>query len=162
MKQTIKLEKIEQGDKQIKLIDGKKKFTFWLTKKDGLPTKSYIQFKQLNPQIGDSIEAEVTETQGEFNGYPVTYRNIMWFYLLPPQPGEKPVEQPKTQTLETIVNKLAERVAKIESFLRSNFEYGNDTAGRNIQDTGRDTQEQGYDGRTESGGQTPRIDSVPF
>ena len=85
--EALSQDKTEYGLK-VTLVDGRKKYVFYNTKKDGSETVAFQQFNQFGFKIGDVVQAEVKEEEKTFNdkktGKPVTYtdRRIMYFETL--------------------------------------------------------------------------------
>jgi len=87
-KVAINVTGIESKDGKVTLLmqeEGRKyptKYSFFMMKQDGQPSKAFTQFTELGVQIGKVYVAEIKETvkQNPMSGKDVTYRNIMWFY----------------------------------------------------------------------------------
>lgn len=82
------------------ILDGKLKYNFSTTKKDGTETKANQGFNQMRPRVGDTIMAEVEEeakvwhdpkTNRDVN---YTDRRVMYFYT-----GEQVMEQVNHQVM---------------------------------------------------------------
>jgi len=54
-------------------------YSFFEAKADGDTSKAYAWFHENNPQVGESVKFTYKESEGEWQGKKVTYRNIMWF-----------------------------------------------------------------------------------
>jgi hypothetical protein len=63
---TITISGVESTEKKVNLLDGKVKYNFWRTKKDGTQTKAEQQFQQFRFTSGDVIEAMVEEEPQTF------------------------------------------------------------------------------------------------
>ena len=114
MKTHIKLSGIESksfdngGTKHI-LLDGKTKYNFYATKRDGAPTKAMEGYDKMRPRVGDTLIAEVETEEKTFQD-PKTRKDvryndnrILYFYedgeelekaqtpyAVPPAPGTSP------------------------------------------------------------------------
>jgi len=109
---TIKIEGIEEKateyGKVIKLKSDSKTYSFFTTKKDGGETKAYQQWQKFGFSVGDSVEAEVEEEKGEYQGKPFTRRKIMYF-------GETEDTPTKTgKSGREIIAGINERLDKLE------------------------------------------------
>ena len=92
---SISQDKVAFGLK-ITFVDGKNKYAFFNTKKDGSLTKAMEQFKKYGYSIGDTIEAEVREEEKTFRnkeGKDVNYtqRTILYFQEIENTPVIKTV-----------------------------------------------------------------------
>ena len=75
---TITVQEISQKGNRIKIVDTNNvSYSFFTDKKDGDATKAYKDYMLFKPQTGDVLQIMVKESEGEFQGKAVTYRNIM-------------------------------------------------------------------------------------
>lgn len=126
MKKLITITGLQQTDKKLTILEDKFKYTVWITRKDGQPTKAYQQYNQLGLRVGSSVEAEVDEKEQSFvnaSGKEINYtdRTVLFFYTDRPQTLAEGARQERENlkemantTLEKEFNKLAERVATLE------------------------------------------------
>jgi len=97
---AINITGIESTDGKITLLDHRSgdkyptKYTFWMNKQDGTPSKAFTQFTELGVQIGKVYQVEVKEVTkpNPKSGKDATYRNVMFFHT-----GKAPVSAPKNQ-----------------------------------------------------------------
>lgn len=77
-------EKATFGNK-VTIIDGKNKYIFYSTKKDGSVSRAYEQWQKYGFKVGDGVQAEIAEEQKSFpdkkTGKTITYteRKIIYF-----------------------------------------------------------------------------------
>lgn len=140
IQKTIHIDSVESKEKKIILLDGKTKYNFWRSKKDGTQTKAEEQFQKFRFIAGDTVDAMVEETPESFvneKGKKIDFvdRKIAYFMVqdnMPtktisspdapqsPQTSETPqtntrVATPNLQGLETRIRELEERVLKLET-----------------------------------------------
>ena len=106
---TLTIEELSQKDGRFVIKSGGKSYSFFQNKQDGNPTRAFTDYQKLNPQIGQSYSFGIKETQGDYQGKPITYRNIA--VIGPPQDHPQPTTQ--GVSVEEF-NKLIERVAVLE------------------------------------------------
>jgi len=102
------------------IFDGKMKYQFGETKKDGNKTKAFTQWDE-GLKVGMTVEAEVAEEEKEYEGRKYTQRTILYFLGVGDQYGMPYVSKdidlseedettygdtPKAKTLEEKVNIL--------------------------------------------------------
>lgn len=108
----------ENGGEAYTIIDGKRKYKFYTTKKDGNETKAYEGWKEINPKPHDILPAEVEEEEKEFKnkeGKMVKYtdRRIMYFYT---DQREMTKANMPTATKEEVPSGLEARVKALEDW----------------------------------------------
>ena len=62
----IRIDEIEQKADRIILKEGRAKYSFWLKKRDGTPTKAFEGWDQLRPLPGDTIDIQYKSEEAEF------------------------------------------------------------------------------------------------
>lgn len=78
-KKAITITEAVNDGKQVKITDQDSiKYSLWIDKADGTETKAYQFYKTLD-KFGknQNVEIQYQERQSEYNGRPVTFRNIM-------------------------------------------------------------------------------------
>jgi len=106
---AINVTGIESKDGKITLLDHRSgdkyptKYTFWMNKQDGTPSKAFTQFSELGVQIGKVYQAEVKEVTkpNPKSGKDATYRNVMFFHtgkVTTPTPNPKPTQDYVSRT----------------------------------------------------------------
>jgi len=63
---VICVEELSQDLKKVNIKYGRDKFHFWKNKKDGMETKAFTTFQDMNIQTGDTIEIAFKEEDAEF------------------------------------------------------------------------------------------------
>lgn len=63
---TIRIDTMANDPKKITVQQGKDKFSFWLTKKDGSNTKAYDSWLEVRPMPGDLLDVQYKEEDAEF------------------------------------------------------------------------------------------------
>jgi hypothetical protein len=123
---TINISGVESNEKKITLLQGKEKYYFWITKKDGSSTKAYEQFQKFRFNAGDSVEIAVKEEERTFTngqGKEITYtdRNIAYFKTLdentPSTIGVAQKTPPNAP--QSVTGGIEERLSKIETRLNA-------------------------------------------
>jgi len=74
---TVRIDEVGQDDKKITVVSDSAKYSFWLTKKDGQPTKAAEAWRQLRPMVGDVIEAQYKEEDAKWekpDGKVITFK----------------------------------------------------------------------------------------
>ena len=126
--QPIKISSISedatQYGKKITIIDGKLKYSFFDSKRDGNKTKAFEQYEKYGYRIGDTISAEVKEEEKTFTndkGKQVTFtqRTILYFEEVENTPtfGKNTPPAPSNDKFEQIMFKLEDIEAKIGSLV---------------------------------------------
>jgi len=118
---TLTVEEIGQKENRHTIKAGGRSYSFFETKQDSSPTRAFADFQKLGVKVGESYSFGIKESQGEFEGKPITYRNIM--VISPPQDFPQQTSS-APQSMDGYIttdlfNGLADRVVQLEAKMRS-------------------------------------------
>lgn len=122
---AISQDTVKFGNK-VTLIDGRKKYSFFDTKKDGSHTKAFEQYTKFQFKVGNVVSAEVAEEEKTFvndKGKSITYtqRTIMYFEEIEHTPtvsdSKPPVVSQDTKDLMEYAKALESRISTLEGKL---------------------------------------------
>lgn len=90
----IKVEGIEDTEKQIKIKGNGRKFSFWKTKQDGTETQTWAAFQAEEIKTGDHLQISFVEEHFTLKtGGAGKSNKIIWLKKTYPQAGQLPINQ---------------------------------------------------------------------
>jgi len=116
----------DNGGSKITILDGKKKFGFYTTKKDGSYSKAHEGWEKLRPRVGDVVSAEVEEEPKTFTDprtrkvVNYTDRRILFFYTDGNEMEVNNVKPVKSQNSPDRIDILEEKIERIMRHLNLN------------------------------------------
>lgn len=88
---NLQVDEVQWLDGRIKIKSNNRTYTFFKLKQDGSATQAFEAFQSLNVQQGQTFNFGIKEVPGNYQGKPITYRNIV---TIKPATGEQTWSQP--------------------------------------------------------------------